>query len=171
MPDLDAVRRRPSLSLAATVAAVAVLLTLGSQLGGDLSEPVRHALSHLFVGVPVAVLLWFVVRSWPPARAVRPGRLARRLVVVGFSGIVVGQLLEVLGARVDEPDAASWEGVAHAAGMIGTNLSLLAAVVGGGLAMAAAARDGAVPRWAAGLVVAVLVVAFAIMTFGGPVPD
>ncbi|MBW3659006.1 MAG: hypothetical protein KY457_10235 [Actinobacteria bacterium] len=170
MPDLDAVRRRPALSLAATVAAVAVLMTVGFQLGEGLSEPVGHALSHVFVGVPVAVLVWFVVRSWPPARVVRPGRLARRLVVVGFSGIVVGQVLEVLGARVDEPDAATWEGVAHTAGMVVTNLSLLVAVIGGALAMVAAARDGAVPRWAAGLVVAVLVVAFGIMTFGGPIP-
>lgn len=160
---------RPGLSVAATIVTIAVLVTLGGLTIGDLVPPaVGHALSHAFVGIPVAVLAYAAVRSWPPARTTAPGRLARRLVVVGLAGFAVGQLLEIVGARVDQPGATAFEDVAHTAGMIVTNLSLLVAVIGGVLSLVAAARDRAVPRWAAVVVAAAMAAALLFLIVGVP---
>ncbi len=99
------------------------------------------------VTVVAAIAAIAALFRWPPARATRPGRLGRRLVVVGLGGVVIGQLLEVVGARVDEPGALAMEGVAHTAGQIVTMLSLPVLLVGTLASLLAAAREGDVPWW------------------------
>lgn len=160
---------RPVGSVLATIAVIAALMTIGGVAGGDrLPEPVGHALSHLFVGAPLGVLLVVVLRRWPPPRPTAPGRLARRVVVIGLAGVVTGQLLEIVGARVDEPGATTLEEIAHTAGMIVSTLSMLTLAVGGILALAAATREGAVPRWAAAILVVVVLGALTVMLVGAP---
>lgn len=168
-PSPSRVRCRPVLSVAVTLAAIGLLMTIGSAVAADrLPDAVGHGLSHLFVGGPLAWLLTAALRSWPPARAIAPGRLGRRVALVGLAGVVTGQVLEVVGARVGEPSASAVEELAHTAGMVVTTLSMLVLVVGCVLALAAATRDGAVPRWVAAIVAVVIVVAFAAMVVGAP---
>lgn len=166
---VDAVVTRPAVSVLATVAGVVVLMTLGGvTLAGRTSEAVGHALSHVFVAGPVALLGVLAIRSWPPP-APSWGRLwGRRVALLGIVGIAAGQVLEILGARVDEPDATAIEAVAHTVGMIVTTLSLLTAATGGSLALLAAARDHAVPRWVAGVVVLLVAAALTFLIVGAP---
>lgn len=140
------------MTVAATFAAIAALIALGSTFQEHVPAAVGHAMSHAVVALPVAVLLFAVVRRWPAARAVRPGRVGRRLVAVGLAGVVVGQLVEIAGARVDEPGASALEGIAHTAGMIVTTLSLPLLLLGTVASLVAAARDGSVPWWVVALV-------------------
>lgn len=166
---LTAALNRPVGSVLATIAVIAAFMTIGSVAGGDgLPDAVGHALSHLFVGAPVGVLLVVVLRRWPPPRRTAPGRPARRIVTIGLAGVVTGQLLEVVGARVDEPTATTLEGVAHTAGMIVTTLSMLTLAVGGILALVAGTREGAVPRWAAAILVVLVVGASTVVFVGAP---
>jgi hypothetical protein len=168
-PRPTAALSRPVGSVLVTIAIIAALQTIGGVAGGDrLPEPVGHALSHLFVGAPLGVLLVVVLRRWPPPRRTAPGRLARRLVTVALVGVVAGQLLEVVGARVDEPTATTLEGVAHTAGMIVTTLSMLILAGGGILALVAATRERAVPRWAAAILIVLALGAITVMVVGAP---
>lgn len=167
---LASVRSRPARGVITTIAAIAVLMSVGNLAGANrLPDAVGHALSHLSAGVPLGLLLIATLRWWPPARATSPGRSSRRVVVAGLTGVVTGQFLEVLGARVDELTATAVEEVAHTAGMIVTVLSMLALAVGASLALVAAARDGAVPRWLAAVVTASMLGVLAMLMFGGPI--
>lgn len=169
VPPRSRVRRRPGLSVLVAIAAVGLLLNVAGAAGVDrLPASLGHALSHLFVAAPLAWLLTAMARSWPPARQVPPGRLARRMALIGLAGVVTGQALEVLGARVDEPAASEVEQVAHTAGLVVTNLSMLCVVLGGVLALVAATRDRALPRWVATIVAVVVVAGFAAMVVGEP---
>lgn len=166
---LAVVMRRPPVTAAATVGVIAVLMTLGGlTLEGRVPDAVGHALSHAFVAIPVAALTAAAVRWWPPARRTAPGRLARLTAVAGLSGIVVGQVLEIAGARVDEPGATDVEGLLHTAGQIVTTLALLTAVTGGMLALVAAVRDGVIPRWTAAVVAVVVGIALMFVIVGSP---
>lgn len=160
---------RPVGSVLATIAVIAALMTIGGVAGGDrLPEPVGHGLSHFFVGAPLGVLLVVVLRRWPPPRRTAPGHLARTIVTMALAGVVTGQLLEIVGARVDEPTATALEEFAHIAGMIVTTLSMLTLAAGGILALVAATREGAVPRWAAAILVVVGLGALTVMFVGAP---
>lgn len=154
---------RPVMTVAATIIVITVLMTAGEPLLGErLPDAVAHALSHLFVGVPLGALAYAAARRWPPARATRPGRIARRLVVAGLAGLTAGQLLEVVGARVDEPGAAAVEALAHTAGQVVSMLAMPVLLVGALASLLAAARDGAVSWW---VVVGVGVAGAALLTF------
>lgn len=98
-----------------------------------------------------------------------PGRLARTIVVFGLGGLAAGQLLEVLGARVDEPDARAIEEILHTAGQIVTILSMPVLLLGGVMTAIAGVRAGALPRWlvALGSLIALGLVSF--MLLGGPI--
>lgn len=136
------------MTVAATAVVITVLMTAGEPLLGErLPDAVGHAVSHLFVGVPLGVLAYAAARRWPPARAARPGRVGRRLVVAGLGGLTLGQALEVIGARVDEPRAAAVEVLAHTAGQIVSMLSMPVLLVGTLASLLAAARDGAISWW------------------------
>ncbi|MBW3577618.1 MAG: hypothetical protein KY462_07770 [Actinobacteria bacterium] len=167
---LGSIRRRPALSVLAAIGTIALLMSIGGVAGADrLPEAVGHAMSHLSVGLPLALLLIAALHWWPPARATRPGWVARRAVVAGLGGVVTGQFLEIAGARVDEPTGTALEGLSHTAGMVITMLSMLALAAGAGLALVAAARDGAVPRRLAVVVVALMIGVLGVLTFGGPI--
>ncbi len=158
----------PWLTVAATFLAIALLLAIGSVAAPRLPGSTGHAVSHLVIGLPVAGLLFAVLRRWPPARAMRPGRVARGLVTVGLAGVVIGQVLEVVGTRVDEPGATVIEDIAHTAGMIVTTLSLPVVALGTIAALVAAARDGSVPWWVVGLVGVVATALLGVMIVGAP---
>lgn len=159
---------RPAVTVAAAVAAIVVLVAAGSTVADRLPDAVGHGLGHLLPALPLGLLLLAVLRRWPPARATRPGGAGRRLVVVGLGGVVAGQVLEVLGARVDEPDALLAEGIAHTAGQIVTMLSLPFLLAGAVASLVAAAREGAVPWWVAGVVAAGGAGLFMLMMVGPP---
>ncbi len=89
-------------------------------------------------------------------------RAARRIVIAGLLGVAAGQLLEVVGARVDEPNALPVEEAAHVAGQIVTMLLMLVLLAGTGAAAVTAARGGTVPKW---LVVSGLIVTLAVFFF------
>lgn len=162
------VRHRPVLGLLAAVATIAVLVAVGGTLAPRLPDAVGHGLSHALVGLPLAVLLFAALRWWPPCRPTRPARSGRRFVVAGLSAVVLGQLLEVLGARVDEPGATGLEELAHTAGQIVTMLGMPVAALGGILAGIAAARDGAVPRWGVALAALLAGGLLTMMMVGAP---
>ena len=159
---------RPWVTVAATIAGIAALFAVGSRFQDRLPGAVGHAMSHAVVALPVTMLLFAVVRRWPAARTVRPGRIGRRLVVVGLAGVVIGQLLEIAGARVDEAGASALEGIAHTAGMIVSTLSLPLLLLGTVAALAAATRDGTVPWWVAGLVGVIGAAVLAFLIIGAP---
>lgn len=138
---------KPWVTVVAAAAAIALLVAAGSMVAGDVPEAVGHGLSHLAPALPIAFLLFAALRRWPPARATRPGRLGRRLVVVGLAGVLMGQLLEIAGARVDEPAALAAEAVAHTAGQIVTILSMPVLLLGMLASLLAGARGGDVPWW------------------------
>lgn len=152
------------------ISTIAVLMSVGGVVGANrLPDAVGHALSHLSVGVPLGLLLIAALRWWPPARVTRPGRSSRRVVVGGLAGVMTGQFLEITGARVDEPTATALEEFAHAAGMVVTVLSMLTLAAGAGLALVAAARDGAVPQWLAAVAIALMLGVLGVLMFGGPI--
>lgn len=166
---LTSVRGRPVLGVLVAIAAIGVLVTVGSAAVGDrLPDPLGHALSHLFVGAPLGWLLMSALRWWPPAREIAPGRLGRRVSLVGIGGVVTGQAFEIGGARVDEPAATALEGIAHTVGMVVTTSSMLVLAIGAVLVLVAATRDRAVPRWVAGILAVLLFVALGAMIVGVP---
>lgn len=167
---LPRVSSRPLFTVVTAVATIALLMTVGvvADLGERLPASLGHGLSHLFVAAPLAWLLVSMLRRWPPAREVAPGYLGRRMSVIGVAGVVVGQVLEVAGARVDEPSATGLEAAAHTAGQVVTSLSMLVLAVGAVLALTAAARDGAVPRWLAAIIAVLMLAVFAMMMIGPP---
>lgn len=167
---LPRVSSRPLFTVVTTGAVITLLMTVAGAAGaGDrLPASLGHGLGHFFVAAPLGWLLVSMLRRWPPAREVAPGRLGRRMAVVGVAGVLVGQLLEVVGARVDEPSATGLEVASHTAGMVVTSLSMLILAVGGVLALVAAARDGAVSRWVAAIVAVSMLVAVAMMMVGAP---
>ncbi|MGI8872780.1 MAG: hypothetical protein ACR2KP_00350, partial [Egibacteraceae bacterium] len=123
-------------------------------IGGVLLAPrvlaaVGHGIGHAVAAAPFTLVVVAALRWWPPPRRAPPGRVARVIAVLGLSGFVLGQLLEIIGWRVDEPNATGAEELAHTAGQVVTNLSLPIAVVGGVLALIAATRERALPRWVA----------------------
>jgi hypothetical protein len=152
----------PAVSVAVALAIIVVLSLAGSLLANRMSEWLGHGVGHAVVGVPLAVLAVFALRAWPAPRAGAVRRAARRIVVAGLLGVATGQLLEAVGARVDEANAQAFEKAAHVAGQIVTMLSMLVLLVGTGVTAVAAAREGAAPRW---LVAVALVVASAVLFF------
>lgn len=138
---------RPTVTVVAAIAAMALLVAAGFTVVGRVPDAMGHALSHLAPALPIAVVLFAALRRWPPARLTRPGRFGRRLVVAGLAGMVTGQLLEIVGARVGEPSALAVEAVAHTAGQTVTVLSMPVLLVGMLASLLAAARDGDVPWW------------------------
>lgn len=140
------------MTVVAAAVVITALMTAGEPLAVGLHPAVGHALSHLFVGVPLGALAYAAARRWPPPRATKPGRLGRRLVVAGLAGLAASQVLEVLGARVDEPTAAAVEALAHTGGQVASMLALLVLVVGTLASLAAAVRDGALRWWLAAAV-------------------
>ncbi len=161
-------RHLPAVSVAVTVAAVVVLSFAGSLLANRIAAWVGHGAGHAVVAVPVAVLAVVALRAWPAPKTVAPSRAARRVVILGFLGVATGQLLEVVGARVDEPNAHALEEAAHTAGQIVTMLSMLILLVGAALAAVAAARTGAAPRWLVAVGLVVGVAAFVFLFVGAP---
>lgn len=159
--------QRPVVSVAATVAVIGVLAWAANALGGDRLPPaVGHAVSHAVVGIPIAVLLGVALTRWPPPRRVAPARLGRTVTVTGLAGIVVGQALEIVGARVDEPGASALEATAHTAGMIVSMLSVLAVAIGVILTLVATARASELPRWMVVAGTIVIIAAFWFVVFG-----
>jgi hypothetical protein len=156
----------PAVSVAVALAVIVVLSFAGTLVANRTSEWLGHGVGHAVVGVPLAALAVFALRSWPAPRGTALSRAARRIVIAGLLGVAAGQLLEVVGARVSEPNAHPAEEAAHVAGQIVTMLSMLVVLAGTGAVAVAAARGGTVPRWlvASGLIVAVVVVFF---LFGG----
>lgn len=138
------------MTVVGTALVITVLMTAGEPLAEHLPDAVGHGLSHLFVGVPLGVLAYAAARRWPPARRTSPGRTGRRLVVGALAGLAVGQVLEVVGARVDEPGATALEGLAHTAGQIVSMLAMPVLLLGALTSLLAAARDGAVSWWVVG---------------------
>lgn len=161
-------RWSPPATVAGTAAAIAVLAAAASLVRPDLPPSAGHALSHLVTAVPLAALTAAAVRRWPPARATFPGRAGRRLVIAGLAGILLGQVLEVLGARVDDIGAASTlESGAHAVGQIVTTLCLLVVLAGTIASLAAAVRERALPGLAAILLAAAGTTALWLVAVGG----
>lgn len=162
--------RRPGASTGVVLAVVAGLTALGA-LGAAVAAPlppwVAHGVSHVVVAAPVAVLAYAAARLWPPARRTAPGGPGRSLIMAGLSGFAAGGFLEVLGARVDEPGAAAWEGAAHTAGQVIAMLSLPVLLLGFGLAVVAAVRDKALPAWTLAIV-GLGVVVFGVLVAGVP---
>ncbi len=161
-------RHLPAVSVVLTLAAVVVLSLVGSLIANAVPEWLGHGVGHAVVAAPVAVLAVVALRAWPAPKAVAPSRAARRVVIVGLLGVATGQLLEVIGARVDEPNALVVEEASHTAGQIVTMLSMLVLLVGTGVAAVAAARTGAAPKWlvAVGFVLALAV--FIFLFVGAP---
>ncbi len=158
----------PAVSVAIALAIIVLLSLAGSLLANRMSEWLGHGVGDAVVGIPLSALAVFALRSWPAPRAAALSRAARRIVIAGLLGVAAGQLLEVVGARVDEPNAHPVEEAAHVAGQIVTMLSMLVLLAGTGSAAVAAARGGTVPKW---LVVSGLIVALAVFFFllvGGP---
>lgn len=156
---------RPTVTIFATVASIAALMTL---LEDTVSGWRGHGLSHLIVAVLSALLLFAVLRRWPPARRTLPGKLARRMVVLGLGGVVGGQLLEVLGARVDEPGALAVEELAHTAGQVVTMIPFVAVLAGAVLSLLAGAREQAVAWWVVGVVAAASIGLLVVALIGVP---
>lgn len=154
--------------MAATVVVVVLLSLAGSLLADRVDDWVGHGLGHAVVAFPVAVLTAAAVRVWPPPRAVAPGRLARGIVVVGLAGVATGQVLEALGARVDERGAHALEELAHTAGQVVTMLSMPVLLAGAGVAAVAAARSGAAPTWLVALGVVVATAGLLLLFAGAP---
>lgn len=140
----------------------------GVLLAPRVPTPVGHGISHAVIAVPFAVVVVVALRRWPPPRRTPPGRIARRLAVVGLSGFVLGQMLEIVGSRVDEPSATAAEAAAHTAGQIVTTLSLPIAVAGGGLALVAASRERAVPGWVVAVIAVAAGAVLLLMIVGAP---
>lgn len=159
---------RPTLTVLGAIAAIIMLFAAGSTLEDRVPPAVGHALSHLALTLPLVVLLFAALRRWPAARATRPGRLGRRIVVIGLAGIAAGQALEVAGARVDEPGALAVEEIAHTAGQIVSMLSLPVLLIGTLTSLVAAAREGAVPWWVVALIGIAGVGLFTFMIIGAP---
>ena len=156
----------------AAIAAVGVLMALGGALlAPRVPVAVGHGISHAVAALPFAVVVVAALRWWLPPRRTSPGPLARVVVVLGLSGFVVGQLLEIVGSRVDEPNATPAEALAHTAGQVVTNLSLVTMVAGGVLALVAASREDALPKWLAAVVAAGVIAMLLFMMFGSPDPQ
>jgi hypothetical protein len=158
---------QPVPSTAAAVSALVVLTAAWVVLGRGFSPPVAHGVSHLVVAVPVAALAYAAWRRWPPARATAPGATGRLLIVIGLVSFAVGGVVEMIGARVGQIGVASWERTAHAVGQVITLLALLVLAVGFALAVTAAARDRALPRWSLALV-PVALLALGMLVMGAP---
>ncbi len=88
--------------------------------------------------------------------------------MAGLVGIASGQLLEIIGARVDEPGSSALEAAAHTAGQVVTTISLVLAALGLALVLVAAARDRAIPRWLVVVVMVIMAVALGFMIIGDP---
>ncbi len=161
-------RHLPAVSVAAALATIVVLSLVGSLLSNRMSESLGHGVGHAVVAVPVAVLGVVALRAWPAPKAVVWSRAARRIVIGGFLGVATGQLLEVLGARVDEPNAHAIEEIAHTAGQIVTMLSMLVLLAGAGLTAVSAARTGAAPKWVVAVGFVLALVAFIFLFVGAP---
>lgn len=155
-------------SVLGTIAVIAFLSLAGSLVADRISEWLGHGLGHAVVTLPVAALAVLAVRIWPPSRTVAPGRAGRLLVVLGLAGLATGQLLEVLGMRVDEPNAHAIEEIAHTAGQIVTVLSMPVLLAGGLTTAIAGARAGAVPRWLVALISLIAIGLVLFMLLGGP---
>ena len=161
-------RHVPAVSVAVALAIIVVLSLAGSLLANRMSQWLGHGIGHAVVAVPVSVLAVFALRAWPPPKAMASSRAARRIVIAGFLGVATGQLLEVLGARVDEPNAHPVEEVAHTAGQIVTMLSMLVLLAGAGVAAVSAAQTGAAPKWLVAVGLLVAVAAFIFLFIGAP---
>lgn len=162
-------RHMATVSVLGTIAVIVFLSLVGSLLANRISEWLGHGLGHGVVSLPVAALVVLAVKIWPAPRTVAPGRAARSIVVLGLAGLATGQLLEVLGARVDEPNAHAIEEIAHTAGQIVTVLSMLVLLTGGLLTGVAGARAGAVPRWLVAVISLAAVGLVLVMLLGGPI--
>lgn len=131
-------------------------------------ESLEHGLGHLAVVLPISVILFGALRRWPPARPSRAGRLGRRLVVIGLAGIVTGGVLEIAGARVDEPGALAIETMVHAVGQIVATLSMLLLLAGGLISLFVGARSGDVSWWVLVVVAVVAAGLFGFLVMGAP---
>lgn len=156
-------------SVLGTIAVIVFLGLVGSLVVNRLSEWLGHGLGHAAVSLPVAALAVLAVKAWPAPRTVAPSRAARLIVVVGLAGLAIGQLLEMLGARVDEPNAQAIEEIAHTAGQIVTVLSMLVLLAGGLMTAVAGARAGALPKWLVALISLVAIGFVFFMLLGAPI--
>lgn len=159
---------RPTVTTLLAAAAIALLVSAVSATANRISESLQHGLGHLAVVLPISVVLFAVLRRWPPARPTRPGRLGRRLVVIGLAGLVMGGVLETAGARVDEPGALAVEAVAHTAGQIVTTLSMPVLLAGVLASLLAGAREGDVSWWVVIVVAVVATGLFGLLLIGAP---
>jgi hypothetical protein len=148
----SSVWQRPLFTWAAALGLLAVLVAAAAWLAPRIPQWVGHGLSHAAVGVPLALVAISAVRRWPPARTTRPGRLGRRVLLIGLAAVVTGQLFEVLGARTDEPNALALEDLAHTVGMVCSMLGVPTTLAGGVLSLVAATRERAVPVWVTAIV-------------------
>lgn len=152
-----------------TIAAIVLLSAIGSVLADRIFEWMAHGLGHAAVVLPVGALAVLAPTAWPAPRALAPGRLARSILVFGLGGLATGQLLEVLGARVDEPNALMVEEIAHTAGQIVTILSMPLLLAGVVMTAIAGALAGAVPRWPVALRSLIALGFVLFMLLGGPI--
>ncbi len=90
------------------------------------------------------------------------------MLIAGLGGVVTGQVLEVIGARVDEPGATAVEEVAHTAGQIVTMLSMPVVLLAAVAAMVAAGRARAVSWWVVAAVGLACASLLAVMMVGAP---
>lgn len=161
----------PAASVVVTVVVIVALSIVGSLIPDHVPNWIGHGLGHAVVALPVAALTVFALKVWPAPKSVAPARASRRVVIAGLAGVALGQLLEVLSARVDEPGASSVEEWAHTVGQIVTMLSMFTLLIGGVLAAIAAARARTAPRWVVALGVVLAVVVVVLMFMGVPDPD
>lgn len=162
------VRHAPLVTWVVAVALLAIAIPVVEALAGERAAWIGHGVGHALVGTAALAIAVAQARSWPPPRATAPGRGSRSLLRLGLAAVVIGSLLEAVGARVDEPSAATFEVVAHAAGQMVAFPGLVALAGAGVLAAVSAAREGALPRWVAvGSGAAVLVVLMILMA-GAP---
>lgn len=160
---------RPLVTVLAALAAIVLFMGIGGNVVEGMGPSwFGHGLSHALVALPLLLLVAVAAPRWPPPHAARPGRTGRRIVLIGLWGVISGQLLEVMGARVDEPGSLLVEGVAHTAGQIVTMLSLPLVIVGTLACLVAGAREGAVPQWAVWLTGVAAVALFMFMVIGAP---
>lgn len=83
-----------SVAATALMAAALTLLWWVVPLSGNLD----HAVGHLALGVPVAILFLWALRRWPALAPGRPAQIVRVLLLAGLALVASGLFVEAIGA-------------------------------------------------------------------------
>jgi hypothetical protein len=96
-----------------------------------LSDLASHITVHIIVGLIALFVLGFLLWRWLPSLARREASIARWLLALGLAVVVVGQLLEVIGASgYDGDDRVSGLATVHDVGVPLTPVGMVFAFLG-----------------------------------------